>query len=132
MKRIKTFYWIITGLFLIFMLFTSIPEIMRTKQDIEFMHSLGYPPYLSPFLGIAKILGIIALLVPGYPHLKEWAYAGFAFDLLGATYSGIAVGGFMFQQLFMVLPIGFLVLSYVLYRKTHKKVVNLSATSTNN
>jgi hypothetical protein len=118
MKRIKTLYWIITGLFLVFMLFTSIPEITRTKQDIEFMHSLGYPAYLSPFLGIAKILGIIALLVPGYPHLKEWAYAGFAFDLLGATYSGIAVGGFMFQQLFMVLPIGFLVLSYVLYRKT--------------
>lgn len=126
MKRIKTTYWVVTGLFLAFMLFSSIPEVLRTRQDIEFMGSLGYPSYLSPFLGIAKILGIIALLIPGYYLVKEWAYAGFAFDLLGATYSGIAVGGFMFQQLFMVLPIGFLVLSYVLYRKkTRQKLTFL-------
>ena len=44
------------------------------------------------FLDVAKILGVIAILIPGYPRLKEWAYAGLAFDLIGATYAQIAKG----------------------------------------
>ena len=52
------------------------------------MHEgLGYPFYLIPFVGVAKVLGIIAILIPGFPGIKEWAYAGLFFDLVGATFS---------------------------------------------
>ncbi len=81
------------------------------------MVQLGYPKYLNPFLGVAKLLGVVAILVPGFPKIKEWAYAGFAFDLLGATYSIIAIGTPASQWIFMVVFILLLVVSYVFYHK---------------
>jgi DoxX-like family len=120
LKKIKILFWIITALFSAFMLFSAIPDILVTADAVKFINSLGYPTYIIPFLGIAKLLGIIAILIPGFPRIKEWAYAGLFFDLAGATYSGIAVGGFQPQILFMILPITFLFLSYYLW---HKKLV---------
>jgi hypothetical protein len=114
------FFWIITGLFSAFMLFSAIPDILVVPDAVKFMNSLGYPTYIIPFLGVAKLLGIIAILIPGFPGIKEWAYAGLFFDLTGATYSGIAVGGFQPQILFMILPITFLFLSYYFW---HKKLL---------
>ena len=66
---------------------------------------------------MAKLLGVIAILIPGFPIVKEWAYAGLAFDLIGATYSGLAQGGFDPRILFMVLPISFLFISHFLYHR---------------
>ncbi len=84
------------------------------------MHDfLGYPVYIIGFIGIAKLLGALIILVPGFNRIKEWAYAGLAFDLIGATYSQIAIDGVQPQISFMLIPIIFLVLSYVLY---HKKI----------
>lgn len=75
------------------MLSSAIPGLLNASQSTAFMSGhLGYPHYLIPFLSVAKILGVIVLLVPGFPRLKEWAYAGFAFDLTGAVYSLISVG----------------------------------------
>jgi DoxX-like family len=122
MKKTKTFYWIITGIFGAFMLFTAIPDILVVPDAVTFMNHLGYPKYFIPFIGVAKLLGVIAILIPGYPRIKEWAYAGLFFDLIGATYSQIANDGFQPGVLFMVLPIGFLFLSYFLYHKK-KQVV---------
>ncbi len=119
MKKIKTLYWIITILFSGFMLFSSVPDILNDPDAVKFMSHLGYPNYFTPFIGIAKVLGIIAILIPGFPRIKEWAFAGLAYDLIGATYSLIATDGFQLQVLFMLIPIVFLVLSYVLY---HKKI----------
>ena len=56
------------------------------------MEVLGYPPYLMTLLGILKLLGVVALLAPGFARLKEWAYAGFSFDLIGAAFSFAAAG----------------------------------------
>ena len=81
------------------------------------MNQLGYPNYFIRFIGIAKALGIIAILIPGYPRIKEWAYAGLFFDLSGATYSQIATNGFQPPVLFMLLPVAFLFISYMLYHK---------------
>ena len=81
------------------------------------MNHLGYPNYIIPFLGVAKTLGIIAILIPGFPRIKEWAYAGLFFDLAGATYSQIGTDGFKPAVLIMILPIGFLFGSYLLYHK---------------
>ena len=81
------------------------------------MTQLGYPLYILPFLGVAKFLGIVALLVPGFPRLKEWAYAGFTFDLIGAVYSGIAKNGFDPMMLSMLVFFGLLALSYIYHHK---------------
>ncbi len=117
MKKIKTFYWIVTGLFSAFMLFSAIANILVTTDSIALFNYLGYPKYFIPFIGVAKLLGVIAILIPGYPRIKEWAYAGLFFDLAGATFSQIAVAGFQPSVSFMVLPVTFLFLSYFLYHK---------------
>jgi hypothetical protein len=122
MKKTNIFYWIITGLFAAFMLFSSIPDIMMVPDAVTMITGLGYPKYLIPFLGVAKLLGVIVILLPGFPRLKEWAYAGLFFDLIGATYSIISTGGFQASVLFMVLPIGFLFLSYYLWHKKQRGV----------
>ena len=75
-----------------FMLMASIPDVLRQPQAIEIFGHLGYPPYLLLFVGIAKILGVLAVLIPGTGRLKEWAYAGLIFDLAGALYSHLSVG----------------------------------------
>ncbi len=117
MKKTKIFYWVITGLFSAFMLFSAIPDALSTPDAIKFMNQLGYPNYIIPFLGIAKVLGVIAILIPGFKRITEWAYAGLFFDLAGATYSVVASFGLQASILFMILPIIFLFLSYYLWRK---------------
>lgn len=92
MKRTTILYRIFTGLFAFLMLGASIPDIISAPFAVEGMAQLGYPVYFVPFIGVAKLLGVIAILIPGYPRIKEWAYAGLVFDLIGATYSIIAVG----------------------------------------
>jgi uncharacterized membrane protein YphA (DoxX/SURF4 family) len=116
-KRTKVLYWISTILFAALMLSSAIPNIMSTSQWVEIMDQLGYPRYLLPFLGVAKLLGAIAILLPGYPRLKEWAYAGFFFDLTGVVYSSIAKNGFHVEMLFMLVWFGLLALSYIYYHK---------------
>lgn len=122
MKRINIFYWIITALFGAFMLFTAIPDVLMTKETVGFMTLLGYPDYFIPFIGIAKVLGVIAILIPGFPRIKEWAYAGLFFDLCGALYSLIVWGARAHVPIgggiaFMMLPIVLLFVSYGLYHK---------------
>ncbi len=125
MKKINIFYWIVTGLYAAVIILTSIPSVMKSPDSIKIMvTTLGYPIYFVPFLGVAKILGGITILVPGFPRLKEWAYAGLAFDVLGAIYSFIAIGlGFAAWApvLIFVLVLG---CSYVLY---HKRIKTSSA-----
>ena len=87
MKKTNIIYWIFTGLFGAVMLLTSIPDILMVPDAVAFITKLGYPVYFAPFIGVAKVLGVIAILIPGFPRIKEWAYAGLAFDLIGAVYS---------------------------------------------
>ena len=117
MKKTSTWYWIVTILFAAFMIFSAVPDIMMSEEAVTMITGLGYPKYFVSFIGIAKLLGAIAILIPGLNRIKEWAYAGLFFDLVGATYSALAVGGFMLPILFMILPIGFLFLSYFLWHK---------------
>lgn len=116
-KRNAILFWIFTGLFSAFMLMSTIPNIMSSPEWIEVFKQLGYPLYMLPFIGVAKLLGIVALLVPGFPRIKEWAYAGLFFDLIGAVYSGFATGGFNPLMLTMLVPFALGGLSYVFYHK---------------
>ena len=117
MKKTTILYWVFTGLFSAFMLFTAIPDILMSPDAVTFITALGYPKYLIPFLGIAKVLGSIVILIPGFPLLKEWAYAGLFIDLVGATYSNICVTGVDPGMLFMVVPFGLGTLSYIFYHR---------------
>lgn len=85
-------YWIVTSLLIIGIGANGFAQIFEAKFQIEGAINLGYPLYFLKILGTWKILGAIALLVPRYPLLKEWAYAGFFFLLTGATISHLAVG----------------------------------------
>ena len=117
MKNAKTLYWIITSLMATFMLLASIPDVLRLPQAVSIFGHLGYPVYLLPFLGTAKTLGVIAVLVPAFQRLKEWAYAGLVFDVIGALYSHLSVGdspsGWMPALIGSVLVGG----SYLSYRR---------------
>jgi hypothetical protein len=118
MKTTNIIYWVTTILFGGFMLFSAIPDIIVVPQAAEFISTkLGYPQYIIPFLGVAKTLGVIAIVVPGFPRIKEWAYAGLTFDLLGAAYSNICVDGFQVGMLFMVVIFGVEAVSYIYFHK---------------
>jgi hypothetical protein len=121
MKKTKIMFWIFTGLFGAFMLFTAIPNIIMEADSVKFITSLGYPEYIIPFLGIGKTLGVIAILIPGFPRLKEWAYAGLFFDLIGATHSIIALNGLKPDMLPMLIPFVLGALSYYFHLKKQKE-----------
>jgi hypothetical protein len=116
-KMINILYWVFTGLFGAFMLFSAIPNIIMDQQSITFITNLGYPEYIIPFLGWAKLIGVVIILIPGLPRLKEWAYAGLLIDLVGAVYSLIAKEGFKPDMMFMLLPFVLFTLSYMYYHK---------------
>lgn len=119
MKITKIIFWIITILFAGLMIFSSVSNVTMAKEAVDFMAKLGYPKYFIPFIGVAKILGSVAILIPGYYRIKEWAYAGLFFDLIGATYSLISVFGVDSSLLFMALAIGLGTASYLLYHKVY-------------
>lgn len=129
MKKITIFYWIFTGLLSVLITIGAIPDIMRIPEAVAMVEThLGYPPYLLPFLGVAKISGIVAILIPGFPRIKEWAYAGLTFDLAGAIYSHISVGDP--ANVWMPIIVGFVLIfgSYIFY---HKKLKTALLTNKN-
>ena len=119
MKKTNIFYWVFTGLFSAMMLGSAIPDIMSLPIAVQGMHvELGYPVYFIPFIGVAKVLGVLAILLPISSKIKEWAYAGLFFDLIGATFSIMAIG--KADWMFMLLPIFLGIGSYVFYHKKRK------------
>jgi len=117
MKKINIIYWISTIVFAILMLFSSVPDLLHAPEAIAFMTHLGYPLYFTMFISVMKILGVIAILIPGFPRIKEWAYAGLAYDLIGALYSNIVVGPVSAQMLFMLIWVVPFIVSYIYFHK---------------
>src|ERR1700741_1393119 len=93
-KAKKIIYWVATALLAIGMLQSGIFALIKSKQWVDLVTSLGYPVYLLYIIGAWKILGVIAILVPGFKLLKEWAYAGFFFAMTGALVSHLACGDY--------------------------------------
>lgn len=91
-KRNKIIYWIATIWLSLGMVSTGIVQLMKMEEEVQSFSNLGYPVYLLTLLGVWKILGVIAVLMPKFPLFKEWAYAGFFFVMSGAIVSHIAVG----------------------------------------
>ncbi|HTH56827.1 MAG TPA: DoxX family protein [Cyclobacteriaceae bacterium] len=90
MRRDKVIYWTATGLVSAGMLMSAFMYLTRNAQLMQSFKYAGYPEYFVTLLGIAKLLGAVALVVPIWSKLKEWAYAGFAFTFIGAIWTHVA------------------------------------------
>ena len=127
----KIIYWISTVWLATGMLATGTFQLFRAKAEgavappgVEGIIHLGYPVYLLTILGVWKILGVVALLVPKYPLLKEWAYAGFFFAMSGAIFSHIAVS----DPIKEIIPASILLIMTVLswyFRPANRKIVSV-------
>lgn len=115
-KTWKIIYWVFLILFCLAMAYSGVSQLMQIPQGQEIMAHLGYPMYVNYIIGLAKIFGIIALLQPWCRTLKEWAFAGFAIDLIGATASFAFVDGAM-AAVSMIPFLIFFVVTYLLYKK---------------
>jgi hypothetical protein len=91
-KRNNIIYWIATLWLSLGMTSTGIVQLLQVEGEVASMNRLGFPAYTSTILGFWKILGVIAILVPRFPLIKEWAYAGFFFNMSGAIFSHIVMG----------------------------------------
>ena len=101
---------------------TAIIQLSKSKEGIDMMNHLGYPVYFLNILGIWKILGVVAILIPRFPLLKEWAYAGFFFAMTGAAFSRIQTGdsiGEILPSLFLLT----LVLISWYFRPADRRIV---------
>lgn len=120
-KRNKIIYWTVTIFLAIAMTAGGIKQMLQIGGYNEIVTNLGYPLYLLSIIGVWKILGVITILVPNFPVLKEWAYAGFFFAMSGAAISHMAVG----QSFTEAMPSLFLVLIIFLswyFRPVDRKI----------
>ena len=85
-------YWVVTGLVVLVFAGSGVANLVPVPHIAEAMAHLGYPAYFLTVLGTWKVLGALAIIVPGFPRLKEWAYAGMMFDVTGAAASRAALG----------------------------------------
>lgn len=117
----KIIYWVATIWLALGMFATGVQQILHMKVEgaisppgVDGIVHLGYPVYVLTILGFWKILGVVAVLIPKFPLLKEWAYAGFFFLLTGAMFSHIAVGDHVAEQFPSALLLVMTVLSWYL------------------
>lgn len=124
MKSTKIIYWISTIWLALGMLSTGTVQVLKVKEEVANITHLDYPGYLLTILGVWKILGVIAVLVPKFPLLKEWAYAGFFFAMSGAVFSHIASNNSM-KELFGPLLLLILTVVSWYFRPADRKTVPL-------
>jgi len=120
-KRNKIIYWVATLWLSLGMVSTGIVQLLKVKAEVDAFTHLGYPLYLMTILGIWKILGVVAVLVPRFPLLKEWAYAGFFFAMSGAIVSHITLGDPITQILPSVLLLTLTIVSWY-FRPAERRV----------
>lgn len=124
-KRNKIIYWISTLWLALGMLSTGGVQLFKVKTEVDMISHLGYPVYLLTILGVWKILGVLAVLVPKFPLVKEWAYAGFFFAMSGAICSHIAIGNPINEILPSLLLLILTVVSWY-FRPAERKVVSVN------
>jgi uncharacterized membrane protein len=125
-KRNKIIYWIATSLLAFGMLQSGIFAMLRTKEWVDLVTGLGYPVYFLTILGVWKILGVIAILIPRFKLLKEWAYAGFFFAMSGALVSHLAIGDYAVKAIAgPFFQIVFIILSWY-FRPADRKIISVN------
>src|SRR5688572_24429901 len=91
-KRDKIIYWVATLWLALGLVSTGMVQLVKMKEEVDNFSSLGYPAYLMTIIGGWKLLGVVTVLMPKFPLLKEWAYAGFFFAMTGAVISHLISG----------------------------------------
>nr|WKN37511.1 DoxX family protein [Tunicatimonas sp. TK19036] len=102
-SAIPAFYWVTTIIVAVAFLLSGVGNLLRVEHIMQDMAHLGYPSYFPGLLGSWKVLGAVAILIPGFSVLKEWAYAGMMFDLTGAAFSRAAAGD---SAIMILIPLG--------------------------
>lgn len=126
-KRNLAIYWIATGLMSVGMLGSGLAQIIHAKQMVDLIVPLGYPLYILYIIGVWKILGVIAVLIPGFKLLKEWAYAGFFFVMTGALVSHLASADYRLNGLIgPFMQIIFIITSWY-FRPARRKIITSHA-----
>jgi hypothetical protein len=120
-------YWTVTSLLAAGMVVAGVQELRHAPDLLEAARRLGYPDYLLTLLGTAKLVGAPLLLMPRFPHLKEWVYAGFGFDFGGAIISHTASGDTLAQTLPAIACAALWAVSYWLYRTRGPAAASLNA-----
>ena len=124
-KRDRIIYWIATIWLALGMVSTGIVQLLKTKEGqggADMITHLGYPVYLLTLLAIGKMLGVVAVLIPKFPVLKEWAYAGFFFMMSGAIFSHIAAGDAINEIIPSLLLLVLTVVSWY-FRPADRKII---------
>jgi len=124
MKKTKIIFWATTGFIF---LFEGVMPVLTFQSELakEGIRHLGYPAYFGNALVVFKVFGVLALIIPQIPRrIKEWAYAGFAFDFIFACISHWAVDGFSLQIFLPIIAIAILVTSYLSYHKINLHLEN--------
>ncbi len=115
-------YWIPTAVIALVMASGGLMDALQTPSGLEVFRHLGYPDYFSTILGVAQVLGVVALLAPGPRVLREWAYAGFTFDIGAAILSILAAGDPPSHIAIPVVALVLLHLSYAAWRRRVRPV----------
>ena len=123
-KRNKIIYWIFTVWLALGMTSTGIVQLMHIKEEVDMFTHLGFPLYLLTIIGVCKILGVIVVLMPGFPILKEWAYAGFFITMSGAVLSHLIMGDPM-NEVFPPFLLLILTLISWYFRPPDRKLVSI-------
>lgn len=121
-KRNKIIYWVATIWLALGMLSTGIVQLIQMNGEVDNFTNLGYPLYLMTILGIWKILGVAAILIPNFTLLKEWAYAGFFFVMTGAIVSHVLSGNSI-NEIFPPLLLLILTILSWHFRPINRKVI---------
>ena len=132
-KRDKIIYWIATIWLALGMLSTGIVQLFKAKGGqggVDMITHLGYPVYLLTLLAAWKIFGVVAILIPKFPLLKEWAYAGFFFIMSGAIFSHIAAGDPMSESLPSLLLLILTAVSWY-FRPADRKIIPIAIGTVN-
>jgi len=127
-KRNKIIYWVSTIWLALGMVATGAGQLIKMKAGqggVEMITHLGYPVYLLTLLGVWKILGSVAVLIPKFPLLKEWAYAGFFFIMSGAIFSHVAISDSM-NEIFPALLLLILTMVSWYFRPANRKLSALA------
>lgn len=110
----KVLYWLTTGVAAIVLTGVGAADLVRVPAIMESLTHLGYPAYFAVILGVWKLLGVAAIVTPGLPRVKEWAYAGMFFVLTGASMSHVVSGDSAGNILFPLVLLGFVATSWAL------------------
>ncbi len=121
-KRNKIIYWIATIWLALGMTSSGIVQLIQLKEEVDMMTHLGYPLYFLTILGVWKILGVVTVLIPKFPLLKEWAYAGFFFVMSGAVISHFALSDIATEFIGPTLLLILTVVSWY-FRPANRKIV---------